>query len=555
MFVVHFCRMKMSAKYISVFVLFLLSFEANAQKGKTAQPKLVVGIVIDQMRWDYLYRYQERYGADGFKRIMGEGFNCQNAMINYLPTFTAPGHTCVYTGSVPALHGIAANDWYDNVLQKNVYCTEDNTVTPVGSTNDRAGKMSPRNLLATTITDELKLSNNMSSRVYGIAIKDRGSILPAGHLANGAYWFDDKSGDFISSSYYGSELPGWLSTFNKQKLAEKYIKAGWETMYPINTYKQSLTDNNRYEGNLKGETQPVFPHKANGFDGTSYGTFRYMPAGNTIIFDAARACIEGEQLGTRANADFLCLSFSSTDYAGHLFAPNSIEVEDMYLRLDKDLGVFLTYLDGKVGKGNYTLFITADHGGAHNTLYMEDVKIPAGNEDDSTVKSQLNAHLKKLHFMDSIVRDLSNYQVYLNEGVITKGDMNRSKVKEDIQKWFRSQKGVAYAVDMEEMEVAGVPEPLKSMIVNGYNRNRNGCIQIILEPGWYSGYSNSTGTTHGSWNPYDTHIPLLWFGWGIPKGETFRTVHMTDISATLAALLHIQMPNACVGEVIGEMMK
>jgi predicted AlkP superfamily pyrophosphatase or phosphodiesterase len=553
--VLHFCRMKMSLKNISVFLLSLSPLIACGKKEKTGQPKLVIGIVIDQMRWDYLYRFKDRYTDDGFKRIMKDGFNCQNTMINYLPTFTAPGHTCVYTGSVPALHGIVSNDWYDNVERKAVYCTEDADVMPVGSNNERAGKMSPKNMLATTITDELRLSNNMSSRVYGIAIKDRGSILPAGHLGNGAYWFDDKSGNFISSTYYGKDLPGWMNTFNGQKLSEQYIKTTWETLYPIATYKQSLVDNNSYEGKLKGETAPVFPHTAKSFDGANYNALRYMPLGNTLIFDAAKACIEGEQMGGRGYTDFLCLSFSSTDYAGHLFAPNSIEVEDMYLRLDRDLAAFLEYLDKQVGKGQYTVFITADHGGAHNSKYMEDVKIPAGSANDSVVRSQLNLHLKSIYSKDTLVREMSNYQVYLDEAQIINSAINRYKLKEDVMQWLRKQKGVAYAVDIENKAPDGVPEPLKTMIVNGYNSKRSGCIQIILEPAWYSGYGANTGTTHGSWNPYDMHIPLLWYGAGIPKGETNRKVHMTDISATLAALLHIQMPNACVGEVITEIVR
>lgn len=556
MFVLHFCRMKMSVKYISVFLLSLSTLPVFAKKGNEAQPKLVVGIVIDQMRWDYLYRFQERYTDGGFKRIMKDGFNCQNTFINYLPSFTAPGHTCVYTGSVPALHGIVSNDWYDNIQQKGVYCTDDMSVSTVGSDNAKAGRMSPKNMLATTITDELRLASNMSSQVFGIAIKDRGSILPAGHLANGAYWFDDKSGNFISSTYYGNELPGWLNTFNGQKLAEKYIKTSWETLFPINSYTKSLPDNSSsYEGKMKGEAAPVFPHSARNFDGGNYNALRYMPGGNTIIFDAARSCIEGEQLGMKASTDFLCLSFSSTDYAGHLFGPNAIELEDMYLRLDIELAAFLKYLDGKIGKGAYTVFITADHGGAHNAQYMADMKIPAGNENDSAVHSLLNKHLKAIYSVDTLVKEMSSYQVYLNEPKIEKNGVNRAKVKEDVLKWLRVQDGVAFAVDIESKDAITVPEPLKAMIVNGYNSKRSGCIQIILEPAWYSGYGTKTGTTHGSWNPYDSHIPLLWYGAGIPKGETHRTVHMTDISATLAALLHVQMPNACVGEVIGEIVR
>ncbi|MBL7719063.1 MAG: alkaline phosphatase family protein [Flavipsychrobacter sp.] len=551
--------MKSTIKYTCAILLSLLPLTVYSAKEKSkpatvaARPRLVVGLVIDQMRWDFLYRYEGRYTAGGFKRLAQEGFNCQNTMINYLPSFTAPGHACIYTGSVPALHGIAANDWYDNLEQRGVYCTEDANVTPIGSANDRAGKMSPANLRASTITDELRLATNMGSRVYGLAIKDRGSILPAGHLANGAYWYDDRTGDFISSSYYGPALPEWIKSFNGQKKAFQYIQAGWETMYPLNTYTQSLADSNVYEGKMKTEEAPVFPHRVSNFDGSNFSALRVMPAGNTIIFDAARACIEGEQLGGRENTDFLCLSFSSTDYAGHTFGPNAVEMEDMYLRLDKDLAEFMAYLDGKLGKDNYLVFLTADHGGAHNARYLQDLRINAGNVSEPELLKQVNAHLKSIYARDSLVREVNNYQVYLNEKLATQNMIDREDLKRDVHTWLSRQKGVAYVIDMENMDARIVPEPLRAMVINGYNRQRSGCLQFILEPGWYAGYA-PTGTTHGSWNPYDTHIPLLWYGWKVRPGETYRTVNMTDIAATLAALLHIQMPNACVGEVIGEIM-
>lgn len=533
-----------------VFLLFVSTvFAQNIHKAE--RPKLVVGIVIDQMRWDYLYRYYNRLGEGGFRRMMNEGFNCQNTMINYLPTFTAPGHACAYTGSVPSIHGIASNDWIDKATGEAVYCTEDKKVTAVGGAS-KAGQMSPENLWTTTVTDELKLATNMRSKVYGISIKDRGSILPAGHLANGAYWFDDSTGGFMSSTYYGNELPGWLTAFNNKHYADSLINKDWELLYPSKTYKQSLADDNAYEGKFKGEDAPVFPHSVKGMKGKGYNGLRYLPGGNTIVLKAARACIKGEELGQGKSTDFLCVSLSTPDYAGHMFTPNSVEVEDMYLRLDKELASFLRYLDNHVGEGQYTVFLTADHGGAHNAEYMKDLKIPAGNKSESQAYKELNAYLKTKWVADSVVKQLGDYQVYLDEKRI-RNETERMAAMAFIVDWLNKQEGVAYVVDMEQMNNAAVPEPIKTMIVNGYNRERSGCIQIILKPGWYS-MSIPTGTTHGTWNPYDTHIPLLWYGWGIKKGETNRTVNMTDIAPTISALLHIQMPNGCVGNVITEVM-
>ncbi len=525
--------------------------QARSQSISTpARPKLVVGIVIDQMRWDYLYRYADRYGKDGFKRLMDGGFNCQNTLVNYLPSYTAPGHSCIYTGSVPAFHGIVANDWVDIRTGKSWYCTEDTTVKSVGG--GKSGLMSPRNLLASTITDELRLATNFRSRTFGVSIKDRGAILPAGHAANGAYWFDDDNGCFITSDYYQSTLPDWVQKFNSRKLADSFMKLDWNTLYDIKTYKESIDDNNNYEGLSKGETAPVFPHKTS--KETSLSAIRSTPYGNTITRLMAEACIEGEQLGQKGNTDFLAISFSSTDYVGHKYAPNSIEIEDTYLRMDKELALLLNYLDRKVGKGNYTLFLTADHGGAHNAAFLKDNKIPAESVAISKIGKSLNQFLQKKYGDSTIVNSLMNYQVYMNEKAIVANHLDREQVRTDIINWLRVQNGVTQVLDLEHPEKSIVPEPVKSMVTNGYYPNRCGSIQIILNPGWYSGYSN-TGTTHGSWNPYDTHIPLIWYCWGISKGETFRTTHMTDISATLAALLHIQVPNACVGEVIEEVRK
>lgn len=531
-------------------LFFGILFLNQAKAQSPARPKLVVGIVIDQMRWDYLYRFSAHYGNDGFKRLMEKGFNCQNTLIDYLPTYTAPGHTCIYTGSVPAFHGIVSNDWVDIRTGRGWYCTEDTTVKSIGG--GKAGLMSPRNLLASTITDELRLATNFRSRTFGISIKDRGAILPAGHAANAAYWFDDENGSFITSDYYQVSLPGWLQNFNQRKIADSLMKLDWNTLYNIDTYVESTADNTAYEGKSKGEAAPVFPHKTS--LESSPSAIRFTPYGNTITRLMAEACIDGEELGQKGNTDFLAISFSSTDYVGHKYGPNAIETEDTYLRMDKEIAMLLSYLDRKIGEGNYTLFLTADHGAAHNAGFLNDHNIPAQSVAIDKIHKELNQFLQQKYGEPNIVNSLENYQVLLNEKAISAKKLDRESVRTEIMDWFRVQDGVTQVLDLEHPERTIVPEPLKSMVANGYFPNRCGTIQIIFNPGWYSGYGN-TGTTHGSWNPYDAHIPLLWYGWGIHKGETFRTTHMTDISATLAALLHIQVPNACIGKVIEEVKK
>lgn len=523
------------------------------------RPKLVVGIVVDQMRWDYLYRYYDRYQNNGFKRLLNEGFTCENTQVDYIPTFTAPGHTCIYTGSVPAIHGIAGNDFIIQATGKSIYCTEDTTVQTVGSTST-AGKMSPRNLLTNTVTDELKLATNFRSKVIGIALKDRGGILPAGHTANAAYWYDDKTGNWITSTYYMKELPQWVKEFNDQKLPETYLKNDWNPLYPIDTYVQSTSDNSKYEGKFKGTDAPTLPVKTSGlYKSAGLGLLRSTPYGNTFSIDMAVAAINGEQLGQHDVTDFLALSLSSTDYIGHQFGINAVETEDTYLRLDRDLASFFTFMDAKLGKGNYTVFLTADHGAAHNTAFLGDHGIPADTWDDMATRDSLNKFLVSKYKIEKLVISLNNYQVNFDNYLVKYAKLNEDALINDCIGFLLKQPGIAFAIDMRHAQTASLPEELRMRVVNGYNIEHSGIIQILLKPGWFTGHGSGdggpTGTTHGTWNPYDTHIPLVFMGWGIPHGHINRETHMTDIAPTVAALLHIQAPNGNIGKPIVEVLK
>src|SRR3954452_1506300 len=387
----------------------------TATTNNVSRPKLVVGIVIDQMRWDYLYRFYPLFKNDGgFKRFLNGGFSCENTFVPYTPTVTAAGHTCVYTGSVPAIHGIMGNNWYRRDLKRSWYCTEDSTAKTVGSSSD-AGQMSPSSLWTTTVTDELRMATNYRSKVIGIALKDRGAILPAGHAANGAYWFDNANGAFISSTYYMKDLPDWVKQFNARKLPDQYLQQNWNTLYPISTYVQSTADDKSYEGVLEDRT---FPHITANITKDKYNSLRTTPYGNTLTFEMAKAAIEGEKLGQSANTDFLAVSFSSPDYIGHTFGPNSIEAEDNYLRLDNDLASFLNYLDGKIGKGQYTVFISADHAAAHVPGELKENKIPAGTYSESGLQAILNELVEKRFRIKNAVSSVMNYQVYLNRDLL-----------------------------------------------------------------------------------------------------------------------------------------
>ncbi len=522
-----------------------------------ARPKLVVGLMVDQMRWDYLYRFADRYGNDGFKRLLNDGFSCENTIINYIPTYTAIGHSSVYTGSVPSIHGIAGNDWIIQATGESMYCTQDNNVQGVGTT-EKEGQQSPRNLLASTVTDQLKLATNFQSKVVGVAIKDRGGILPAGHFADAAYWFESKSGDWITSSFYMKNLPSWVSKFNKLKLSEKYLKQDWNTLYPIETYAtNSIADDNPYEGKWAGEESPTFPRKTSLLmKDAGYELIKTTPQGNTFTLDFAKAAIENEQLGNNPTSatDFLCVSLSATDYVGHRYSLSAVEIEDTYLRLDRDIADFLAYLDKTVGKDNYTLFLTADHAASYNPMYFTDQKGNGGYLFDRQIRRNLNEALSAEFGSDKLVRSLTNYQVHLNYPLIDSLSLDLEKVKKSIIKTLKKEEGIAYVVDMEGDQNMFIPAPLREKIINGYNRKNSGAIQIIAEPQWYSGSPRGTGTTHGVWTAYDSHIPLVFMGWGIKPGVSNKEVHIVDIAPTISSLLHIMEPNGNIGKPIVEVL-
>lgn len=541
-------KIRFTLLLLASFMMLTLSAQSKSQPVfQPERPKLVVGIVVDQMRYDYLYRYMNKYGEGGFKRLLRDGFSCENMMINYIPSVTGVGHSVIFSGSVPALSGIAGNEWIDYSTDKPVYCVSDPSVTTVGAPGD-AGQMSPHFLEVTTITDELRLATNFHSKVVGVSLKDRASILPAGHNPNGAFWFDDASGRFITSSYYMNKLPGWVDRFNSANEPQDLMNRGWNTLLPIADYTESTADDVSWEGTLPGCERPVFPYDTKKAYQIDRGSLRETPYGNTLTLDFAKAAVDGYELGQGENCDFLTINCASTDYAGHMFGPNSVEVEDVYLRLDRDLSGFFNYLDKKIGKGKYVVFLTADHGAAHAGGFMESHKMPMGWLKKSMM-GELNSALNDKFHASRLVLGFDDYQVYFNLNRIDSLDLNMKQIKSFTIDFLKKQDGIQFVVDQDKIAEASVPEPLKEMMINGYNSQRSGAVLFIPKSGYLPG-NYRKGTTHSVWNPYDTHIPFLMMGWNIQHGSTHQRVEMTDISATVAALLHIQMPSGCIGKPI-----
>lgn len=556
--------MKISLQSISLtFLLSILSFSFCYSQRRNnveddvklrSRPKLVVGIVVDQMRYDYLTRFYDQFEEGGFKRLVEDGFNCKNNHFNYAPTSTGPGHTSVYTGTTPATHGIIGNNWYDKENDIEVYCASDDSYASVGTTSD-AGQMSPHRINVTTVTDELRLHTQMRGKTIAIALKDRGAVLPGGHTANAAYWFHGgNEGKWITSTYYMDALPKWVNEFNGSGTVQSYKKA-WNTLRDINTYVESGLDENTYEGLFDDETTSTFPHNPQNLLNKTqdFEVIKSTPYGNSLTADFAIEALKQEELGKDNITDFLAISFSSTDYVGHMFGVNSKEVEDTYIRLDLDLERVFKALDKNVGEGEYTVFLTADHGAIDVPSYLLSTRIPAGYVDNTTTKNKFSEFIKYKYGTEDIIKNFSNYQFFLDHKIIKNLDLDVREVQEDIAKEFLSYDYIDRVYTGYQMWQNSYTSGIPYILQNGYNQKRSGDVLLVLKPGTIS-YSK-TGSTHGSPQIYDTHTPLLFYGKGIKSGSTVARTEIPDIAPTISVLLGISFPSGTTGKPISEVLR
>lgn len=521
--------------------------QQNSTQLDTDKPKLVVGIVVDQMRYDYLPLYWNKFGEGGFKRLVNEGFNFANTHYNYFPTYTGPGHAAIYTGTTPAVNGIVGNAWYARSIDDNMYVVSDSTVMPVGTDED-AGKMSPANLLSTTVTDELKLASP-ESKVIGISIKDRGAVLQAGHLGNGAYWYESSSGHFISSSWYGDQLPDWVQDFNKEGLAKEFSDRTWETVMPVDQYTESNPDDTPYEGTFGNEERPVFPHNLAENRGEGYGIVASSPFGNTLLNELAKATIKGENLGTGTATDFLAVGFSSTDYIGHQFGPHSMELQDTYLRLDRDLADLLEYLDQEIGEGNYLVMLTSDHGVVDVPQELIDKNLPGGYFDSGAALEGLSDRLKSEFGEADWIESYANQQVYLDRDLIESKGISLKMMQIKAADFLLKFDGVLSTNTAYNFQNRDYNDGQQAMYQRGFQYGRSGDVYIQLKSGWLDS-SSRTGTSHGSPYNYDTHVPLLFYGWNVPHGRTNRRTVIPQIAPTISSMLNIDFPSGSPADVL-----
>jgi|YNPMSStandDraft_1061717.scaffolds.fasta_scaffold00316_3 predicted AlkP superfamily pyrophosphatase or phosphodiesterase len=544
--------------WLNIIVLFFLVVNLYSQKSKNIppeKPKLIVGIVVDQMRFDFLTRYYDKMEPNGFKRFINEGTICRYTYLNYMYTQTGPGHATIFTGTTPSIHGIVTNEWYIPLKKQKVYCVEDAKANTVGS-NSKNGKYSPLNLLSPTFGDQLRLHYLFRSKIISISLKDRAAILPGGKSANAAYWYDDETGNFITSSYYMNQLPKWLEDFNSKKLSDLYLNRLWNTLLPINEYTESLKDSNKYEIGF-GNNQFVFPYDLK-FISTKnkktidYSILKYTPFGNTILNDLAKAVIINEELGKDNIPDFLTISFSAPDYIGHRFGPRSIEIQDTYLRLDKEIAHLINFIEDELGKENVLIFLTSDHGIGDHPLFLNDNKISGGVFKQYLALSLLRTYLNAIYGEGDWVLGYSDLQFFLNRNLIEDAKLSLKDFQEKVANFLLQFNGVFNAVTAHSLQYQNFTDGILSCMQNSFHPKRSGDVLIALEPGWIE--DGSYMYDHNTCYSYDTHVPLMWYGWKIPKMSINRKINITDIVPTLCNFLQIEVPMGTTGIPISELL-
>lgn len=538
-------------KNIALLVL-LFAYVFGIQAQTTKAPKIVVGVVIDQMCYDYLYRFQHLYTTGGFNRLLTKGTNCRNTQYNYVPTYTAPGHASIYTGTTPSNHGIIANDWYVREAKKSVTSVSDERYKTVGSST--GGQAAPMNLLTYTITDQLKLASP-KSKVISLSIKDRSAILPGGHLSDGSYWYDYTSGDFVTSSFYKEKLPDWVARFNAKFDPTKDLRP-WRLLLPESTYQ--LEDQSPYEVVLTGKTSATFPYDFPSMiaAGASANTlFTISPQANEVLTDFALSALEQEELGQDQFTDFLCISYSTPDIAGHAFGPYSRELEDMYARLDRELQRLFASLETRYGKEGFILFLTADHAVVPVPEMLVKMKMPGGyffmHERLQVLRDDFI-----MRYNADLLEYETNQNIYLDLHKIDSLKLNIDEVAAYAASELRKWPEVKTVLTREQLRAgSAATDYWGELLRNGYDPKRSGEVIFLLQPGYLSKDHDEPkahqGTSHGSAFNYDTHVPLLWYGKGIPPGlAIYEPIQITAISATLVHLLNLQRPGSMTGSPI-----
>jgi predicted AlkP superfamily pyrophosphatase or phosphodiesterase len=523
--------------------------------------RLVIVIVVDQFRYDFLERFKASFGAGGFRRLMDQGALFTNANYNYMPTYTAPGHAAVFTGAGPAQNGIVGNNWYDRATDSERVMVSDpdaKVVTSYGTQSyTKATKpASPRVLNSTTFGDQMRLATNFHSKVVSMSYKDRSAVLPGGRNANGAYWFDASSGTFVSSDYYFREMPAWVNRFNSQHKPDVYFGKVWDRMLDAKAYETTQGVTTDVKGSPLGRH---FPYRVTGGEEKPgeeyYKAFQYTPFASETLADFAKAAIEGEELGADAYPDLLAISFSTPDLVGHAYGPDSEEVEDTYIRLDRVIADLLDYIDSKVGLSTTLIAVTGDHGVSPVPRLLNLNRQDAEVIEPARCRAAVNDALKARFGGDNWVLALVNDQVYLDRKVTAAQKADPAEAERVVADTLMGVPGVAAAYTRTQILSGQLPSsPLGQRMANGFNPARSGDVWLITKPFHFIA-EGEISTTHGSGYDYDTHVPIILRGPAIQAGRYYQECSPVDIAPTFCALLGVEPPASRTGRVLAEALK
>jgi predicted AlkP superfamily pyrophosphatase or phosphodiesterase len=541
-------------KYLIVFVLMLcLLKNANSQVEAiipSDKPKLVIGIVVEQMRQDYVDRFWDNFGPKGFKKIAINGSYCRNANFNYSLTQTAPGYATIATGAEPSEHGIVSNYWYIPLTGKKEMCISDPRQKGIGDKNAN-GSYSPKNIFSTTFSDEAKLFNRGNSKIISISLDEYGAVISGGFSANGAYWFDQNIGKWVSSSYYMDSLPAWVTDMNNKNMPEEYLAREWHPLLPLNEYNEVLPDSSIYEFGIDG-VYKVFPYIYSEMRKTllNFELMNYIPEGNTHTTDLAVASIYSEELGKDDNTDFLFINYSVTENIGKLYGPQSVEVQDLYLRLDRDIAHLIDVLEETVGKNNFVLYLTSNSGVCETPQYLIDNKMPAGTFKQYYILALLNSYLKAVYGEGEWVLDYSNNQIFLNKILIEDSQIPLAEFQDKVISFIINSQGISNAISSNQFQSIVFAQGMPRKMQNSFNQKRSGDIMISLKSGWVEDIPFATD--HNSGYKYDTNVPLIWYGWKVKKQNLYDEINMTDIAPTISMILNTPAPPVSTGRALQE---
>ncbi len=543
-------------KIILIILLPLLFYNSSFSQIEniipSEKPKLVVGIVVEQMRQDYIERLWNNFENKGFKKLAINGSFCQNANFEYSLTQTAPGYATIVTGCEPAEHGIVSNYWFNALTGNKEHCVEDKHYKIIGEKSN-AISYSPKNIFTTSFSDEAKIFSHNKSKVISISLSPEGAIISGGYAANAAYWFDTKSGNWISSSYYMDKLPNWVVTQNNKKMPDEYLKREWIPLLEIEKYNEVLLDSNIYEYGID-MVYKTFPYKYSEIKNTirDYELITFIPEGQTLITDMAVATLYNEELGKDDNTDFLFINYSVSENIGRLFGPQSIEIQDLFLRLDKDLGHLIDVLEETIGKNNVLIYLTSNHGVSENPQYLADNKLPTGVFKQFYILSLLRSYLKAVYGEGDWILDYNNNQIYLNKTLIEDSQINLRDFQEKVIAFIINSSGISNAISSIQFQNIIFAQGMPKKMQNSFNQKRSGDIMISLKAGWIEDVPYACN--HNSGYKYDTNVPLIWYGWKVKKQNIYRNINITSIAPTISKILNTPQPPSSNGEILNDII-